>query len=380
MDRAQQGTDASGALWGWIDHLRRCQGRALDLLGLGPVQTPSRVALKARGVTLKAYRSGRDKGAVLVLVPAPIKRPYIWDLLPEVSVVQQCLRAHTRPYLVQWERPGTAEQTFGLAEYADRLLGLCLDAVQAETKQRKVFLAGHSLGGTFAAIFAALHPGRVAGLVLLGAPLHFGPEAGALCALAQVAALANNRVGAPEEVAGSLLDVASYAAAPVTFGWARWLDWFNSLPDVEALRTHWLVERWTLDEMPLARQLFTEVADRLLREDRLMRGTLIVRGRRASPERVTAPLLTVADADCVIAPPESIQPFHRAARSREKRWLWYEGDTGVALRHVGMLVGRAAHRDLWPKILCWVERVEASKASCWGRRFHRQVDQADSPS
>jgi polyhydroxyalkanoate synthase len=34
--------------------------------------------------------------------------------------------------------------------------------------------------------------------------------------------------------------------------------------------------------------------------------------------------------------------------------LWYEGDVGVVLQHLGMLVGRRAHQELWPAILDWM--------------------------
>jgi len=51
---------------------------------------------------------------------------------------------------------------------------------------------------------------------------------------------------------------------------------------------------------------------------------------------------------------QSVLPFLHAVRSPERRLLWYEGDTGVALRHVGMLVGRSAHQRVWPEILRWI--------------------------
>jgi polyhydroxyalkanoate synthase subunit PhaC len=38
--------------------------------------------------------------------------------------------------------------------------------------------------------------------------------------------------------------------------------------------------------------------------------------------------------------------------------LEYERETAVALQHVGALVGRRAHRRLWPRILDWIERLE----------------------
>jgi polyhydroxyalkanoate synthase len=72
------------------------------------------------------------------------------------------------------------------------------------------------------------------------------------------------------------------------------------------------------------------------------------------PAAVTAPLACVVDARCDIAPPQAVLPFHAAAGSAEKGLFWYEGDVGVSLQHVGMLVGRNAHRHLWPQLADWM--------------------------
>jgi polyhydroxyalkanoate synthase len=56
-----------------------------------------------------------------------------------------------------------------------------------------------------------------------------------------------------------------------------------------------------------------------------------------------------------------VLPFVEAAASRAKTLLDYEGDIGVALQHVGPLVGRNAHALLWPKIVEWT-------ASTWAHR------------
>jgi polyhydroxyalkanoate synthase len=115
------------------------------------------------------------------------------------------------------------------------------------------------------------------------------------------------------------------------------------------------VERWTLDESALPQRLFEEVVEHLYREDRFLRGTLQIGDKYAKPDRVTAPLLSVVDRRCVIAPRAAVIPFHQAVRSTDKRLLWYDGDTGVAFQHVGMLVGRNAHQRLWPAIIRWVQ-------------------------
>ena len=326
-----------------LDRLRRAQGALLDAVGLGPLEAPYREAFSAPGVSLRRYGSGEERGPVALIVPAPIKRPYIWDLAPEVSAVRRCLEAPARVLLADWQ-PAPAQ--FGLADYAERLLLACLDAARAE---RAVLLA-HSLGGLFAAIFSTLHPERVQGLALLAAPLHFG--AGTPVFNAMAAQLEADDL--PDSLPGAFLSTASLNAAPGVFGAARLLDAVLSAGDPARLRTHLLVERWALDEFALPRRLVAELAVQIVREDRFARGTLEIGGRSAAPSQLTAPLLCVVDPRCTLVPPAAVLPFVEAVKSRDKTVLEYEGDVGVALQHVGPLVGRSAHALLWPKIAEWI--------------------------
>jgi polyhydroxyalkanoate synthase len=345
---------AENGFFDQVDQVRRWQGQLLDMLGLGPIETPSRVVFSAPALTLKAYAHDGQAGPPLLIVPAPIKRAYIWDLLPWASVVQQCLRHGIRVYLIQWEQPEADGQGFGLAAYADQFILSCLDNIKTELGQPRAFLAGHSLGGTLAAMFAALHPERIQGLTLLGAPLRFGPDVGAFGPLVALAPRPQIVTALLGNVPGSFLNTVSICASPTSFQGARFADWLTSLIDIQALQTHLRVERWTLDELPLARQLFEDLVQLLYRENRFMDGTLMIRGQRAIPALVDAPILSVVDARCRLVPPASVLPFHDAVSSVHKRVLWYMGDTGVSLQHVGMLVGKRAHQYVWPEILQWL--------------------------
>ncbi len=337
-----------------VDRVRRALGRQLDALGLGPLETPARLVLAEPCLSLKAYETAPGTEAAILLVPAPIKRAYLWDLAPWASVVRRCLAGGLGVYVLQWEQPGERERRLGLADYADRLILACVEAMRAETGHPSVVLAGHSLGGTLAALFAALHPERAQGLILLGAPLRFSPRVGVLGLVVAASPSVRALTAGLGNVPGSLLDAVCWLVDPLTFGWLRWVDGMTSLSDPEAQWTYLLVERWTLDELALPQRLFEELVEWLYREDRFMGGTLELGARPVAPRQVTAPLLSVVDRRCSIAPPESVLPFHDAVRSRVKDLLWYEGDRGVSMQHVGMLVGRNAHRWLWPAIIRWI--------------------------
>ena len=337
-----------------LDELRRRQGRWLDALGFGPQPSPSRVVLRQPGLTLKAYGAPDRTGPVILLVPAPIKRAYLWDLAPGASVVEQCLNAGARVYLLHWEEPQPA---LGLADYGDRLLRACVEAIGAETGAEPLFLVGHSLSGMLVVMFAALYPACLRGLVLLTAPLHFEltGDAGRLGPVIAAVARSGLLEAAPGNWPGSFLSLAGFLAAPATFGRDRLLDGLYSWPDRAAREMHLRVERWSLDELPLARQLVADVVQHLYREDGFLRGTLAVGGRTAAARAVVTPVLIVADRRCAIVPPAAIRPFAAAAGTPDLRWLWYEGDVGVALQHLGVLIGRHARQRLWPEILRWIE-------------------------
>jgi polyhydroxyalkanoate synthase len=241
-----------------------------------------------------------------------------------------------------------------LSQYADRFIDDCVGTITARTGNDRVLLAGHSLGGTLAAVYAALHPHRVAALLLLAAPLHFGPTIGSFASAATIAANFMALTIDGGNVPGSLLSGCSFTADPVTFGWARWLDWLCCPADAEPIQTNLLVERWALAETPIARRLFDEVVQLLYREDRLTRGLLRIGPRRVTPKMVRAPLLCVLDRQCRVVPPESVLPFFHAVGSRDKRLLWHSHETGLSFQHVGVLVGSDAHGRLWPSVVRWL--------------------------
>lgn len=333
-----------------IDEQRRWQAQLLDLLGGGPREQPGRALLQVAAMHVKAY--GASAGPAILLVPAPIKRACIWDLAPGASVVEQLLGGSIRPYLLQWQEPDPAS---GLEAYL-QWLALAVQAIRAECGEERIFVAGHSLGGLFAAIFACLHPAQVRGLVTIGAPMHFALDATAGALGPVVARIAEGELLAalPGNLPGSLLSAASHAAAPVAFGEDRQRDWLASLGDADARATHQRVERWCLDELPLARALVIDLVRRIYSEDAFLRGTLRIGGEAVTPARLLAPWFVVADRRCRVVPPAAILPFYAAAASADKQLHWYAGDVGVGIQHVGPLVGRKALQHLWPAIMRWM--------------------------
>ena len=338
------------------DEMRRWYGLVLDLW-LARTETPSRLLLERSGMKLRDYGDEGNRPSLLI-IPAPIKKPYIWDLTPSVSTVLACLQAQFRVYVLEWPETPPNGPDNGLAVYVDELILECAKAIG----ERAVF-AGHSLGGTSATIFASRHPKHVRALILLEAPLSFSGDAGAIANLIRMVP-ATDALRYVSAYPGTVLNALSLAASPESFLWWRWRDLLLSAGDPAALRTHLLVERWTLDEHAMPSALFADVVD-LYREDRFLRGTLRIKGQTAAPKNLTMPVLAVVDPESDVVPPSSVMPFLVALPHRNWTLLHYEGDTGVALRHVGVLAGRNAHSLLWPEILAWIRMNHTSASTPW---------------
>lgn len=336
-----------------MDRLRQARGKVLEQIGFGPKETPYKTLHTEAGLTLRKYGQDQPDGPAVLLIPAPIKKAYIWDLSPQVSVVRRWLAKGYQVYLAEWTPDNAPE--FGLDDYGDRLLGACQKAIAADSGNTQLTVAGHSLGGVLAAIFACLHPEMVRAVVLLEAPLHFGQDCGCFAPLVKDKPDARSIAQAFRQVPGTFLGQVSAMASPQAFQLERLLDRYLSMANPDAMATHMRVERWTHDESALSGRLFAEVVESLYREDRFMRGTLSIGQRQIGPQDLLAPLLTVIDPRSNVIPPSAVLPFHELAASQAKRVLRYDGDIGVNLQHVGVLVGANAHARIWPEIFEWLE-------------------------
>ena len=332
-----------------VDILRRAQGRTLQAMGFGPDESAYRVMASGPFWLLRDYGKEAATQSVLI-VAAPIKRPYIWDLAPSFSVIRYCLKEGLRVRLLEWLPASRATGANGLAEYA-RAIGECVAKISGEREERKPFLLGHSLGGTLAAMFAATASESAAGLVLLSAPLSF--RSGASRFRDALVSLVPTDLDEAEPCPGSLLTQMSALASPETFVWSRLADAALSAASQEALSIQARVERWSLDEAPLPGKFVHQLIERLYREDRFCRGELEI-GKLIGPRSISAPRLAVVNAADDIAPLLSVEPFIESLATRDARILEYPGETGVGLQHLGLLIGRKAHARIWPGILSWM--------------------------
>jgi polyhydroxyalkanoate synthase len=336
--------------FGLLDAVRCMQGNMLASLGFGPIETGYRVIASGPHWRLRDYGTA-DTCRCILIVAAPIKRPYIWDLAPAVSAVRRCVEAGLRVYLLEWLPASEETCNAGLVECV-QAISSALQTINSKSENCDPILMGHSLGGTLAAIHAAAAPASLAGLVLLGSPLCF--PAGENKFRDALIALVPAPISDSGPYPGSLLSHASAAASPETFIWSRYMDAVLSIADCAGMEIHARVERWALDEVALPGKLVRDIVELLYRENRFCRGTLNIDGQTIRLEDLSVPTLAIVNVADPVAPLHSVSPIGELLGPERAHVIEYSGESGVCLQHVGMLVGRRAHAQVWPKIIEWI--------------------------
>ena len=253
--------------------------------------------------------------------------------------------------ILEWLPASEKRCNVGIAECAEAVAA-SLAAITSEAHRSKPTLMGHSLGGTLAAICAAIAPATIGGLVLLGSPLCFRPDESTF--RDALVSLVPEPVSDLEPYPGSILSHASAAASPETFVWSRLMDAFLSMADGGAANIYARVERWAFDEVALPGKLVREIVESLYRENQFCRGMLKVRQQIVGPENLSAPTLAVVNTADVVAPLHSVSLIGEALGPEKFHIIEYPGETGVCLQHLGILVGRHAHARVWPQIIEWI--------------------------
>lgn len=325
-----------------------------DPLAVG--QTPAEVVAAEGKLRLLRYRPvvERPHPVPLLIVPSAINRSSMLDLLPGRSLVEHLLGQGLDVYMLDWGLPGSEDRLVTFDQYISGYLQRAVRRVRSISGAERVSLLGYSIGGTFAAIFSALHGRLVRNLVLLAAPINFHDEG----LLSQWTRKERFNVDLVIDTLGAMpveLMRASFRMLKPTVQIAQSIALAEKLGDVQAVQDLLALQSWLSDTFPLPAEAYRTYLKECYQENHLVQGKLVIDRQRVDLGRIACPLLTITASRDRICPPQSAAVINDLVASADKQVLELPGG------HIGIVVGRAASAEMWPKLAEWLVQRSAAR-------------------
>src|SRR5262245_11008864 len=125
-------------------------------VGRNLATTPGTVVYRTPVMELIQYRptGGEVHKRPLLIAPPQINKFYVFDLAPEKSIVQYCLKGNLQAFVISWKNPTPAERGFGIDTYVGALEE-AVDAMRDITGSADVNIWGSCSGGITMSAFLA---------------------------------------------------------------------------------------------------------------------------------------------------------------------------------------------------------------------------------
>src|SRR5919202_2254238 len=140
--------------------------------------TPKDVVWHRGEARLFHYESARQKEYTvpILIVYAPILRPYILDLVPGNSLVEYLLGEGFDVYLLDWGNAGPEDKHVSFEDWILDYMPVAVQSVLRGSGSEELTIFGYCQGGTMSAMYASLFPeGYLKNLILLATPTDFAP-------------------------------------------------------------------------------------------------------------------------------------------------------------------------------------------------------------
>jgi polyhydroxyalkanoate synthase subunit PhaC len=312
-------------------------------------ETPFDVVYAEDKLRLLHYKpTGKDVSPVPVLVVyALVNRQTMLDLQPDRSMIRSLLAAGFEVFMIDWGYPSKLDKFLTIDDYVNGYVEHCLEHVRKATGAGKINLVGICQGGTFSAMYSALHPEKVQNLATIVTPIHFDTDTGLLNIWARglnIDDVVNTLGNAP----GDFMNVGFLLLNPFRLMFAKYIEFIENVDDPNFVLNFLRMEKWIFDSPDQAGETLRQFVKDLYQKNLLAKNQFELGGRLVDLRRITMPVLNIYGKWDHLVPPASSEPFLKLVGSTDKEEVCFP--TG----HIGIFVSSKASEQLFPKLTKWL--------------------------
>lgn len=315
-------------------------------------QTPKEVIWTKNKAKLYHYPPTERRFAVpILMVYALINRAYVLDLMPGTSLIEYLVNQGFDVYLLDWGTPGDEDRNMTFENYVLDYIPQAAKRVMRHAGAQEFTLLGYCMGGTMSLMYASLFPEKLRNLILLTAPSDFAQEN-----LGMYGTFTSARYFNPDlmvdafgnYIPGEVIDHGNRLVKPVTNYVGSYVTMWDRVLHEKPMALWLAMSKWVNDGVPFPAAAFRQWIKEFYQENRLIKGEIVLRGRRVDLSRITCPVLNIAGTQDHICTIPMAEATMRAVSSEDKEFFTMNAG------HVGLLTSPDTKRILWPKLREWL--------------------------
>jgi polyhydroxyalkanoate synthase subunit PhaC len=349
---APSSSNAGAELQEFLQRLARGLGR-LHEVGEVTIGSAAKDAVySCDKLVVYRYRALPQTNAPRIATPvlicyALVNRPYMMDLQADRSLIRGLLQHGVDVYLIDWGYPDGADRYLGLDDYVLRYLPDCVRFVSEHSESPQVNLLGVCQGGTMSLCYAALQPERLRNLITMVTPVDFRTPENLLTKWAEHIDL-DALVATTGNVPGEVLNALFLGLMPFRLTSQKYVDLLDHIDDSRAVENFLRMEKWIFDSPDQPGEMFRQFMTWLVRENRLVHGTLQIAGQRVDLQCVRLPVLNIYATQDHLVPPAASTAIQSLIGSTDYSSYAFPGG------HIGIYVSGAAQREVPNRIAQWL--------------------------
>lgn len=311
--------------------------------------SPNAIKLDLKTMLLRDF-SEQSAQKIPVIIDAPYagSSATIVDFSPEQSLVRTIKENGLKSvYVTDWKSATEAMKDFTIDGYLEDI-DKAVDALGG-----KAHLVGLCQGGWMSAAYAARFPGKVATLVVAGAPIDCDAGEGAVKNLAHTLPLSFYReliAAGGGRLLGKFMLSAWKGMHPTDEYIKKYTDLFFNINNDDYIKRAENFAQWYETPVDLPDVYYLQAVEWLFKENRLAKGKFVALGKTLSFKDITIPVYMLAgDAD-------DITPAAQVFNAEQ-----YLGTPSSELvkslvpgGHIGLFMGHKTLEDTWPEICQWI--------------------------
>ena len=269
------------------------------------------------------------------------------DLQADRSLVSKLLSMGLDIYVLDTGYPTRNDRFLTMDDYINGYIDGAIAHICSVHELASINLLGVCQGGTFASIYAAMHPKKVKNLITMVTPIDFSTPDGLLFRWAKDLDVDAIVAGFGGLIPGTFLDSGFQMLKPM-LKVRKQRNLMNMLDDEDKMMNFMRMEKWITDLPNQAGETYRQFIKDLYQENKLIKGTLEIGGQVVNLKNITMPALTIYASEDHLVPPSATKPLHQVIGSQDKELYEFPGG------HIGVFTGARSQKELSPTIAKWL--------------------------